>query len=543
MLEPVSRRPRRRWRGRRALWAVCGALLLFAVAFGLVLFARPRVGLTQDSAALARVSVPALDGRIESVVAHDDAGLGIPVVLRRGKVWPRRAIPVGEHLRIELTVRRPGWTSWLLGDTARKTFSLRTPAPGLRSRWLSAPSSGPVAVSFGTPVRRVLIEEGQQSRMLQFSDPRLTVVVGRVVPGLPRAGSVRLTAAPRLWETLPEPVRVSWFPSRQGVQALAEPRLGRQLRPLQPITLTFAQPVQKALGTQTPRITPAIPGHWHELDTHTVSFRPTGLGYPIGAEIGVHLGASLVVDSEKRTASLRTLTWQVPAGSILRLHQLLAWAGYLPVTWHPSADPARTARAQTAAVAAPPPGRFTWRFAHTPPELRALWQPDSWNEVTRGAVMMFEDQHGLDVDGFVGPKVWRALLMDVLAGKRRDGGYSFVYVHRRLPQSLTLWHDGQTILSSPGNTGVPAAPTQLGTFPVFEHIPIGTMSGTNPDGTHYHDPGIRYISYFNHGDAIHAFTRASFGTPQSLGCVELPLDVAARVWPYTPIGTLVTIEN
>jgi hypothetical protein len=109
-------------------------------------------------------------------------------------------------------------------------------------------------------------------------------------------------------------------------------------------------------------------------------------------------------------------------------------------------------------------------------------------------------------------------------------------VHRNLPQSLNLWHNGRLIVSSPGNTGVPAAPTQLGTFPVFEHIPIGTMSGTNPDRSHYHDPGIRYISYFHEGDAIHAFNRASFGTPQSLGCVELPIAVAAKVWPYTPIG-------
>jgi hypothetical protein len=99
------------------------------------------------------------------------------------------------------------------------------------------------------------------------------------------------------------------------------------------------------------------------------------------------------------------------------------------------------------------------------------------------------------------------------------------------------------VLTSPGNTGVPAAPTQLGTWPVFEHIPSGTMSGTNPNGSHYNDPGIQWISYFHGGDALHAFTRASFGTPQSLGCVELPLSQAAKVWPYTPIGTLVTIEN
>jgi lipoprotein-anchoring transpeptidase ErfK/SrfK len=69
------------------------------------------------------------------------------------------------------------------------------------------------------------------------------------------------------------------------------------------------------------------------------------------------------------------------------------------------------------------------------------------------------------------------------------------------------------------------------------------MSGRNPNGSRYVDPGIRYISYFHGGDAIHAFNRASFGTPQSLGCVELPLASAEKVWPYTPIGTLVTIEN
>ena len=157
--------------------------------------------------------------------------------------------------------------------------------------------------------------------------------------------------------------------------------------------------------------------------------------------------------------------------------------------------------------------------------------------------MAFEHEHDLAVDGIPGHRVWQALIADVIAGTARPGGYSYVFVHSTIPQSLNLWHNGRVLLSSPGNTGVPAAPTQLGTFPVFEHIPVGTMSGTNPDGSHYHDPGIRYISYFNHGEGIHAFNRASFGTPQSLGCVELPLAAAAKVWPYTPIGTLVTVQR
>ena len=44
-------------------------------------------------------------------------------------------------------------------------------------------------------------------------------------------------------------------------------------------------------------------------------------------------------------------------------------------------------------------------------------------------------------------------------------------------------------------------------------------------------------------EGIHAFNRASFGTPQSLGCVELPPAAATNVWPYTPIGTLVMVEK
>ena len=157
--------------------------------------------------------------------------------------------------------------------------------------------------------------------------------------------------------------------------------------------------------------------------------------------------------------------------------------------------------------------------------------------------MQFQNEHHLTVDGFAGHDVWRELIADVLAGRPRPGGYSYVFVHAGVPQSLNLWHDGRVILTSPGNTGIPAAPTKLGTFAVFEHIPVGTMSGTNPDGSHYRDPGIKWISYFNGGEGIHAFNRASFGTPQSLGCVELPEAAAKKVWPYTPIGTLVTVEH
>ena len=99
------------------------------------------------------------------------------------------------------------------------------------------------------------------------------------------------------------------------------------------------------------------------------------------------------------------------------------------------------------------------------------------------------------------------------------------------------------MLTARVNTGVPAAPTELGTYPVWLRFRTQTMAGTNPDGSRYSDPGIRWISYFHGGEAIHGFDRGSYGYPQSVGCVELPVSVAKRVWPYTPIGTLVTIAR
>ena len=68
------------------------------------------------------------------------------------------------------------------------------------------------------------------------------------------------------------------------------------------------------------------------------------------------------------------------------------------------------------------------------------------------------------------------------------------------------------------------------------------MSGTNPDGSHYSDP-VQFVAYFNGGDAVHYFLRGSYGSPQSLGCVELPWNSAAKAWPYLTYGSLVTVTS
>ena len=521
--------------------------LLFAagaLAAGAALLWWPDPSVEPDAEALARIAEPGYAGHVSKVVVRRADGSAIPVDVRHGGLWPAEQLGVGEKLTVEVTVRRPGWAGWLVGHTASVTRVVRTPSAHLRERWLELDQGDPVVARFRLPVRKVVLRVHGHARTLQFAHVRRTVDIGLSASAHERAGSVSVSAAPSAWERPPEPTQLSWFPSRPVAQALVEPSTGVELAPDRPITLTFSRPVRTIFGTRLPTLTPATPGRWHLRDTHTLAFEPRGLGYPLSGHVAVHLPQPVGLPQAAGRAKTRTLAWDVRHGTILRLEQLLAQAGYLPLEWSPAADPPTTsAHAELAAAADPPAGRFHWRYENTPHELLALWKTGEWNEIVRGAVMMFQHTHDLEVDGFVGPKVWGALLADTLAGRTKTDGYSYVYVHRNVPQSLTLWHNGRTILRSPGNTGVPAAPTQLGTFPVFEHIPIGTMSGTNPDGTRYHDPGIRWISYFNHGDAIHAFPRASFGTPQSLGCVELPLDAAAEVWPYTPIGTLVTVEN
>ena len=252
-----------------------------------------------------------------------------------------------------------------------------------------------------------------------------------------------------------------------------------------------------------------------------------------------------MVEADSSLQATRKVEWQIPPGSTLRLQQLLAQGGYLPVEWKPSAKPvAKTPAGELRAAVEPPEGKFEWRYPHTPTGLKEAWSPGEQNVATTGALMAFETQHEMEPDGEAGAEVWDALLKAAIAGERSaEHGYSYVHVSETLPETVYLWHNGKTILTAPANTGIPGAETELGTFPVFEHLEETTMSGENPDGSHYVDPGIMWVSYFNGGDALHAFDRASYGTPQSLGCVEMRLEDAAEVWPYTPVGTLVTVES
>jgi hypothetical protein len=308
------------------------------------------------------------------------------------------------------------------------------------------------------------------------------------------------------------------------------------------IELTFSQPL--APGSVMPQVQPDVAGSWSSPNPETLVFQPQ-YGFPPDAQVTVTVpgGAGGVEDSQGQSlVSSFQATFTVQQGSVLRLQQLLASLGYLPVSFTAAQQVPLTEAAQLAAAFDPPAGQFTWRWANTPAQLESMWTPGQYGVMTRGAVMAFESASGLATDGIAGPEVWTALIKAVLADQTSPYGYSWVEVSETLPETLKLWHDGAFVITSLTNTGVTGANTPVGTWPIYLRYLSQTMSGTDPNGTHYVDPGVPYVNYFYEADAVHGFVRASYGFPQSNGCVELPVPVAAKAWGYLYLGALVTVN-
>jgi peptidoglycan hydrolase-like protein with peptidoglycan-binding domain len=303
-----------------------------------------------------------------------------------------------------------------------------------------------------------------------------------------------------------------------------------------PIEVRFSQPL--SVHSPAPTLVPPIAGSWQEVTPSTFSFVATTPLVPWSTEtVTVPGGSGGVVSSAgKRLRGTATAQFSVAPGSVLRLQQLLAQLGYLPLNFTP-------ARPLTAPVeeADPQQGTFNWRN-NEPASLSSLWTPGAANVITTAAVMSYESDHNLKTDGQAGPQVWGQLLADAVLGNVDTAPYNYVYVSKGSPETATVYSNGSAVYSTEVNTGVAAAPTASGTFPVYARYRVTTMSGTNPDGSKYVDPGIPWVSYFNGGDALHGYVRSSYGFPQSDGCVEMPIANAAVVWPYTPIGTLVTVS-
>lgn len=512
---------------------VVGAAAAVAIAL-----TSSKATLTTDPVALANVSLPLGGGTVESVSAYGGpTRSAIPVHLSGQQIWPNARVPAHETLSVQVVVKRPSTVAWLTGKTEHLSLTLTTPSAHLKAHFLTVASGQPLRLQFAEAVSTVSSGASPTSLHRQtLTTPQSTVTLARTA----EAGTIYVAAAPRSWESSSAAL-VSFFPAGSATGAIANPAPGSSISASTPITLTFNKPVSQALGGSMPPVLPRTSGVWHKLTDHSIQFQPQGFGYGLGANVSIGLPNGVRLVGAKQIGDSWG-SWTVPQGTTLRLQQLLAVLGYLPLRFrYAGTGPGPNTANQLEAAVKPPAGSFTWRYPNTPGALVKMWAPGTFGEMTKGAIMAFENNNGMTADGDPGPQVWNALITAAVQGKSNTFGYTFVQVSEGSPESQSTWHNGNTVVSGPVNTGIPQAPTAQGVFAVFEHAPSVTMSGTNPDGSHYSDPGVPWVSYFNGGDALHGFLRASYGSAQSLGCVEMPYSEAHDVYQYTPIGTLVDV--
>ncbi len=320
---------------RRWFLTVACLGLVVAVAAVAALLAWPGVGVAASTSGLAGISLPGFSGHIERVSVRGPDGTPVPVELRGGTVWPRVRLAPGERLTVTVKVRRPSWASWLVGEQEKRTITVVTPAAHIRSTLLRPKRGTPVTVSFAEPVSRVVIGGG---RLQRLEAARSVVPLGVRASGRATTGTTTVAAAVRSWETLSKPAHVSWFVPGARRSVVAEPAAGSRVAPLAPLTLTFARPVASVLGSRLPRLEPAMPGHWQQVDSHRLTFRPPGSASDSAASCACGFPGG-------------SLAWKVAGGSTLRLQELLARLGYLPVRWRMPGGSPSTPASEVAAAA------------------------------------------------------------------------------------------------------------------------------------------------------------------------------------------------
>jgi L,D-transpeptidase catalytic domain len=126
----------------------------------------------------------------------------------------------------------------------------------------------------------------------------------------------------------------------------------------------------------------------------------------------------------------------------------------------------------------------------------------------------------------------------------QQGGYKEIVVSKS-QSAMWAYEDGNVVISSLVSVGtgeVPEVETPVGFFSVLTKYEKQTMEGTiNAEDYKVEDvPDVLYFD--NLGNALHGtYWHDNFGFPMSHGCVNLPLDVAAWLYDWAPVGTAVTV--
>lgn len=114
-------------------------------------------------------------------------------------------------------------------------------------------------------------------------------------------------------------------------------------------------------------------------------------------------------------------------------------------------------------------------------------------------------------------------------------------------QKLTAWENGKVVYETKVSTGMKLTPTVMGSFKIYNKVPLHDMRGSSPYKDIY--PTGKYVvknvpnsMYFFQGYAIHgAYWHNNFGRVASHGCVNTPLASAQWLYDWAPVGTRVEV--
>ena len=248
------------------------------------------------------------------------------------------------------------------------------------------------------------------------------------------------------------------------------------------IRVQFSRPLARRWSR--PTLTPMIPGSWMRIGPAMLEFRPKANFVPsTNVTLAIRAGKAGMRDDAGvvLTRSYRA-SFVIAGGSVLRLQQLLAELGYLPLDFEgaTSVTPGSSHTVARAVPLSPPdgaaakakpgvkgssaassqsttttssqpslaglatatldreattpdaiglaaePGSFSWRYPSIPSSLATTWQPGVDTALVRGSVMAFESAHGLPADGDAGPEVWVFLLKAVAQRQVSSAPYDYL---------------------------------------------------------------------------------------------------------------------
>ena len=342
-----------------AVVAVCGVAVTARLEWP-----SARLGAPGDS--LAHVVTPVFSG-----AGHEREGA------RRRRDEPPRAgqggdvLPVGKVASGERADRRSDRAPARLGRLARRAHRAphasrsRRRARTCVGRWLQIKRGEPVTLSFDTPVSLVSLGKAPARRLAQ---PQTTVPIGLVASGTHSAGAVAVAAAPRTWELLPER-RAGQLVPGAAVPAAARRAAARHAD--RPEARAHAHVLEPGRGRA--RREPAA----------CLAPRCRAAG---GCSTRTRSRSARAASASRSARGARRAAARRPPRARARdeadAHAHVAGARRLDAAPAAAAGPARlparrladrprtsapaTLGAELVAARSPPPGHFTWRFAHTP---------------------------------------------------------------------------------------------------------------------------------------------------------------------------------